>query len=66
MTNPSRRDFLKRSMYVGAAAVAAGPLKLVPARVCKEGDFKMKFGLVTYLWGRDWDLETLISACEKS
>lgn len=24
------------------------------------------FGLVTYLWGKDWDLGTLISNCEKS
>ena len=27
MINPSRRDFLKRSVYLGAAAVAAGPLR---------------------------------------
>ena len=48
MTSPSRRDFLKRSMYLGAAAVAAGPLKLVPARVCKEGSSKMrKLGIPT-------------------
>jgi sugar phosphate isomerase/epimerase len=27
---------------------------------------KMKFGLVTYQWGRDWDLPTLIANCEKT
>jgi len=27
---------------------------------------KMKLGLVTYLWGKDWDLPTLITNCEKS
>lgn len=27
---------------------------------------KMKLGLVTYLWGKDWDLPTLISNCEKT
>jgi hypothetical protein len=27
---------------------------------------KMRFGLVTYLWGKDMDLPTLISSCEKS
>jgi sugar phosphate isomerase/epimerase len=27
---------------------------------------KMKFGLVTYLWGRDWDLPTVIANCEKT
>jgi sugar phosphate isomerase/epimerase len=26
----------------------------------------MKFGLVTYQWGRDWDLATLIVNCEKT
>lgn len=26
----------------------------------------MKFGLVTYQWGKDWDLPTLISNCEKA
>jgi len=26
----------------------------------------MKLGLVTYLWGRDWDLPTLIANCEKT
>jgi sugar phosphate isomerase/epimerase len=27
---------------------------------------KMKLGLVTYLWGRDWALPTLIANCEKT
>ncbi len=27
---------------------------------------KMKFGLVTYMWGYDWDLPTLITNCEKT
>jgi sugar phosphate isomerase/epimerase len=27
---------------------------------------KMKFGLVTYQWGKDWDLPTLIANCEKT
>ncbi len=26
----------------------------------------MKFGLVTYLWGQDWDLPTVIANCEKT
>jgi sugar phosphate isomerase/epimerase len=26
----------------------------------------MRFGLVTYQWGRDWDLPTLIANCEKT
>ncbi|MBX2870873.1 MAG: sugar phosphate isomerase/epimerase [Saprospiraceae bacterium] len=27
---------------------------------------KMKMGLVTYLWGKDWDLPTLITNCAKA
>lgn len=27
---------------------------------------KMKLGLVTYLWGKDWDIPTLITNCSKS
>jgi len=27
---------------------------------------KMSLGLVTYLWGKDWDLPTLIANCEKT
>ena len=26
----------------------------------------MKFGLVTYQWGKDWDLPTLITNCERT
>jgi len=51
-------------MYVGAAAVAAAGCMTMTAR--RLSSSKMKFGLVTYLWGKDWDLATLISACEKS
>ncbi len=62
----TRRAFLKQSMYVGAAVVAAGPLGRVLARSSAGPGSKMKFGLVTYLWGRDWDLPTLIANCEKT
>lgn len=27
---------------------------------------KMRFGLVTYMWGADWDLPTLLANCEKA
>ncbi len=62
----TRRDFLKQSMYVGAAVVAAGPLSRVLAQSPAGPGSKMKLGLVTYLWGKDWDLPTLIANCEKS
>jgi sugar phosphate isomerase/epimerase len=38
-----------------------------PASIHRLSDAsKMKFGLVTYLWGQDMDLPTVISSCEKS
>ena len=62
----TRRDFLKQSMYAGAAFVAAGPLSGLSAQSSAGPGSKIKFGLVTYLWGRDWDLPTLIANCEKT
>ena len=62
----TRRDFLKHSVYFGAAAISAGPLgKVLGMRSALPGS-KMKFGLVTYLWGKDWDLPSLIANCEKT
>jgi len=65
----TRRDFLKSAiggMYFGASLAAAGPLGKVLAASQAGTGSKMKFGLVTYLWGRDWDLPTLIANCEKT
>ena len=58
----SRRIFLKRSLVTGLGLAAIDPL----AAFAKSGDKGMKFGLVTYLWGKDWDLPTLISNCEEA
>ncbi|MEO8497217.1 MAG: TIM barrel protein [Planctomycetota bacterium] len=59
MQHVSRRTFLETT-----AAVTALALSSETARAA-SGD-KMAFGLVTYLWGQDWDLSTLIANCEKS
>jgi sugar phosphate isomerase/epimerase len=64
--NNTRRDFLKQSMYFGATAVVAGPLGKVLARRSARRGAKMKLGLVTYLWGQDWNLPMLIANCEKA
>lgn len=63
MTNWTRRDFLKTS---AAAALAAGPLASQAAFGADKPGSKMRMGLVTYLWGQDWDLPTLIANCEKT
>ncbi len=57
-----RRRFLKL-MTLTAASVA---LPVIPGFAQWSSSAKMRLGLVTYLWGRDWDLPTLIRNCEKS
>jgi hypothetical protein len=58
----TRRLFIKRSLSAGIALTALSPLH---SRLLMDPR-GMKFGLVTYLWGRDWDLATLIANCEKT
>ena len=62
----TRREFLNRS---GLTLMALATLGLTNScstkKVMKPGS-GMKFGLVTYLWGKDWDLPTLIANCEKA
>jgi sugar phosphate isomerase/epimerase len=67
MAGYSRRDFLARSLG-GAAGLfgssclsSCGGLQVLSGR---RGGSKMRFGLVTYLWGKDWDIPTLIRNCE--
>lgn len=63
MTN--RRDFLKQTA-LGTAGLAIGGLG---SGYTLSGCAKkptMKFGLVTYMWGADWDLPTLIANCEQT
>lgn len=56
----SRRSFLVTTGLASCAVWTAGR-----AAWGAPGE-KMRLGLVTYLWGRDWDLPTLIANCEKS
>src|SRR5690606_29387959 len=63
MHSPSRREFLSLAAG-GASAAMLGGLPLVAKAVAADDPHEMSFGLVTYLWGRDWDLPTLIANCE--
>jgi sugar phosphate isomerase/epimerase len=58
----SRRQFIQRSFGAG---VALAFLRNIPefANSIPAG---MRLGFVTYQWGRDWDLPTLIANCEKT
>ena len=61
-----RRDFLKRSATLGAAALAAGRLEESLAWAADKPGSKMKLGLVTYLWAKDWDVSTILKNLEAS
>jgi sugar phosphate isomerase/epimerase len=61
----TRREFLRDSVALGAGVLAAGPLTRALV-LAGESEAKMRFGFVTYLWGRDWDLPTLIANCRKT
>lgn len=61
MYQPSRRELIKQ---VAALTCAASMPEL--ARASRQSTEGMRFGLVTYLWGKDMDLEELLKACEYS
>jgi sugar phosphate isomerase/epimerase len=64
----NRRQFLQT--FAGFAASALLPLALRERRCLAQPGgrrpSKMQFGLVTYQWGADWDLPTLLANCEKA
>jgi sugar phosphate isomerase/epimerase len=59
----SRRAFLQQSVFLGAAGAVA--LQSEARAGTRRGE-QMRFGLVTYQWGDDWDLPTLIANCTKA
>jgi sugar phosphate isomerase/epimerase len=61
LKNLSRRDFLQRSVIGGIGAAILPQLTLGNSL-----ESKLRFGLVTYEWAKDWDLATLIANCEKT
>lgn len=56
----SRRRFIQSSFGAGVALMSSNNL----SDFLKMGNPGMRMGLVTYQWGRDWELPTLISNCE--
>ncbi|HLU90007.1 MAG TPA: sugar phosphate isomerase/epimerase family protein [Cyclobacteriaceae bacterium] len=59
----NRRDFIKISGLTGLGMAVMNPMLFSCSATAKPG---MEFGLVTYNWGRDWDLPTLIRNCEEA
>ena len=58
----NRRDFIKISGMAGISLAVMNPFSAYSS----SGNARMKFGLVTYQWGKDWDLPALIANCEKT
>jgi sugar phosphate isomerase/epimerase len=61
MNQLSRRNFLQQLTIAGASISAAKILSSYSAAPAA-----MRFGFVTYEWGKNWDLPTLIANCEKT
>lgn len=57
----SRRSFIQQS-----AIAALGSGLFTSASSAASNVSQMRFGLVTYLWGQDMDLSTLLTTCEKA
>src|SRR6476659_5164096 len=68
MATINRRDFLHSMAGLAAAGLAQSTV--VSARAANAGSKQraraMRFGLVTYMWGADWNLPTLLSNCERA
>lgn len=56
---------LDRRSFLIAAAAAATASRNSTVTGAPRGA-KMRYGLVTYMWGADWDLPTLLANCERA
>lgn len=64
MAQQTRREFFQSAGVMGAAAVIGLNSTTLPSFAATQN--RMRLGLVTYLWGKDFDLPTLLDVCEKS
>ncbi|OHB75293.1 MAG: xylose isomerase [Planctomycetes bacterium RBG_16_64_10] len=66
----NRRGFVRQAAALGAMPLVERLAQQAMAQTETATQFgnepSMTFGLVTYLWGKDMDLPTLIRACEQS
>jgi hypothetical protein len=58
-----RRDFIRGTLSSGIV-LASLPLYSYANILSRKS--QMKLGLVTYLWGKEWTNQEIISNCEKS
>ena len=65
MLDFSRRQFLRSAVASATAILAAGALERRRAWAADAPQARIQLGLVTYMWGADLDLPTLLETCEK-
>ncbi len=58
----NRRDFLAASGALAGGLLLSG----APVRAAEKKGANIRYGLVTYQWGKDWDLPTLLTNCAKT
>src|SRR3954452_24276739 len=67
MGSIDRRRFLQTSASIAAGLLPASlPMISCLGKQDRGQPSKIRFGLVTYQWGRDWDLPTIIANCQKT
>ncbi|WP_425619219.1 sugar phosphate isomerase/epimerase family protein [Anatilimnocola sp. NA78] len=68
----SRREFLQTTSAIAAGGLLAAGSKAAfaaeraPSSIANKEDSALTFGLVTYMWGADWDVPTLLANCKKA
>jgi sugar phosphate isomerase/epimerase len=63
LSKQTRRNFLRDLSLLSGMAVLPGSLL---AGCAKVPGSKMKLGLVTYQWAKDWDIPTIIKNCTEA
>jgi len=61
MSTIDRKTFLKEISLLAGASLITGPVFATGLAMRDKAGIKL--GFVTYLWGKDWDLPTLIKNC---
>ena len=64
----SRRAFLQASTVIAGSSILSSHIGDALAAVpqASKEDSALSFGLVTYQWGKDWDVPTLVANCKKT
>ena len=63
----SRRGFLTGGLGAAVGVCSLGAQRPSLLRAAEpSAKSKMRFGLATYTWGKDWDIPTLIANCDKA